>query len=440
MELTVLIAAFNEAENLTKRLPGRVRRLEHITPSLWEVIVVDGGSKDRTVQVAEKNGAQVVDQQLPGYGGAIRAGIDAARGKYILTMDADLSHEPNFVYKLWSNRCKAEIVIASRYCRAGAAYMPWIRKLLSRILNIFFCRGLSLGVRDLSSGFRIYQADFLKSINLQGKNFEILEEIVIKAIISGGLIKEIPFTYFPRDKGSTHASVIKFGLDYLRTFGRMWKLRNSIEAADYDERAFYSIVLPQRWWQRSRHKIITTAARASELVIDIGCGSSVILQSLNRVVGLDISFPKMRYMRRFEIPVVNGSVFSLPFSNKSADCVICSEVIEHIPMDPAVFVELDRILRPGGLLILGTPDYGTWRWPVIEWLYGVLMPGGYADEHISRYSFDRLALVLSAMGYKILDQKYIFGSELIVVAQRPERLSETDRFEIELSRVMSSWK
>jgi len=438
MDLTVLIPALNEADNLAELLPRLVGMLERITPSLWEVIVIDGGSQDRTVEVAQKHGTRVVDQQLPGFGEAVRAGIKEAKGKYILTMDADLSHEPNFVYKLWANRRTAEIIIASRYCRGGAAYMPWTRKLLSQILNAFFCRGLSLGIRDISSGFRLYRAEFLKKLNLQGKNFEILEEIIIKAVIIGGCVLEMPFTYFPRTKGSSHARVIQFGVDYLRTFGRMWKIRNSIEAADYDERAFYSLVLPQRWWQRCRHKIITTSARNSDLIIDVGCGSSVILQSLNRVVGLDISFPKMRYMRRYGLPVVNGSIFALPFADGAADCVICSEVIEHIPMDPVVFGEIDRVLRPGGLLILGTPDYGTWCWPIIEWLYGLLMPGGYADEHISHYSLDRLTRILSTMGYKILGHKYILGGELILSAQRGDRPGGATWIERELADIMFS--
>jgi ubiquinone/menaquinone biosynthesis C-methylase UbiE len=144
----------------------------------------------------------------------------------------------------------------------------------------------------------------------------------------------------------------------------------------------------------------------------------VILQSVNHVIGVDISFSKMRYVRRYNLPVVNGSISHLPFPDATADCVICSEVIEHIPMEATAFQELDRILKPGGILILGTPDYGTWIWPAIEFLYGLLLPGGYADEHISHYSSDHLKRILSAMGYKILDRQYILRGELILAAER----------------------
>jgi dolichol-phosphate mannosyltransferase len=418
MNLTILIPSYNEAENLEELIPKLSQSLERITPGSWEILVVEGGSLGPSEAVSRKHGARVVFQRKPGYGGAIQTGIEEARGEYLLTMDADLSHEPSFVYKLWENRHRANILIASRYCRGGVAYMPWSRKVLSRILNVFFARGLSLRARDLSSGFRLYQTALLKGMELQGRNFEILEEILVKAHIAGWNIREIPFTYFPRVKGSSNARVFKFGLDYLRIFFRLWMVRNSIEAADYDERAYYSLVYPQRYWQRRRHEIITSLARASNLTVDVGCGSSLILQSLNHAVGLDVSFSKMRYLRRYELPVVQGSIFHLPFGAASADCVICSEVIEHIPMDGRVFLELDRVLKPGGILILGTPDYGTRVWPAIERLYGLLLPGGYADEHISHYSAKRLYRILAAMGYTILDRKYILKGELILAARR----------------------
>jgi SAM-dependent methyltransferase len=131
-------------------------------------------------------------------------------------------------------------------------------------------------------------------------------------------------------------------------------------------------------------------------------------------------------MRRYGLPVVTGSVFSLPFADGCADCVICSEVIEHIPMEAAVFLEMDRVLKPGGLLILGTPDYGTWVWPTIERLYKTLVPGGYADEHISHYTAPGLEQLLRDMGYVIDDRQYILRGELILAARRGARPADAE--------------
>ena len=69
----------------------------------------------------------------------------------------------------------------------------------------------------------------------------------------------------------------------------MWTLRNSIASADYDERAFYSLIPLQRYWQRRRHAIISRVARDAGRTLDVGCGSSIIMQSLNNAVGLDYS-------------------------------------------------------------------------------------------------------------------------------------------------------
>ena len=114
------------------------------------------------------------------------------------------------------------------------------------------------------------------------------------------------------------------------------------------------------------------------------------MQSINNVVGMDFNYAKLRYLRRYEIPLVNASAFALPFKDGSFDCVISSQVIEHIRYDESIFSEMYRVLRPGGMIILGTPDYATIGWRIIEPIYGFLMPGGYKDEHITHYTLAQL--------------------------------------------------
>ena len=99
--------------------------------------------------------------------------------------------------------------------------------------------------------------------------------------------------------------------------------------------------------------------------------------------------------------------------------MICSEVIEHIPDHPQVFQELARVLRPGGTLILGTPDYGRRLWWILEWIYGKILPGAYAHEHITHYTHESLARRLMAQGYAIQEFQYVGFCELIFRARRP---------------------
>ena len=200
---------------------------------------------------------------------------------------------------------------------------------------------------------------------------------------------------------------------------KLWPLRNSIASADYDNRAFTSVIPIQRYWQRARHRITTSWARGADRTLDIGCGSSVIIQSLNNAVGMDINTGKLRFLRRYGIPLLRGSAFALPFKDSSFDCVISSQVIEHIPYGESLFSEMRRVLTPGGTLIIGTPDYSTRGWRIIEPLYGNLIPGGYRDEHITHYTRESLSRILASHGFVAEDFAYICRSELIMRWRKP---------------------
>ena len=386
----------------------------------FEIIVVHGRSTDGTPEVARELGARVVREHRRGYAGALESGFAEARGDYVLTLDADLSHEPDFVAKLWRARTRADIIIASRYVHGGMAYTSFLRKLLSRVLNSAMRRLLSMPVRDLSSGFRLYRREALNNLELEGSNFDVLEEILVKAYANGSSIAEVPFTYFPRENGRSHARLIRFGWDLTRSAIKLWRLRNSVASADYDERAFYSVIPLQRYWQRRRHRIITFWVRGASRILDIGCGSSLIIQSLNNAMGMDVSPGKLRFLRRHGIPLVRGSAFALPFKDESFDCLISSQLIEHIPYAAELFSEMNRVLRPGGILVIGTPDYATIGWRLIEPLYGFLIPGGYRDEHITHYTRQSLRDILSEYGFAPEGTAYVARSELIMRMRKRE--------------------
>jgi ubiquinone/menaquinone biosynthesis C-methylase UbiE len=120
------------------------------------------------------------------------------------------------------------------------------------------------------------------------------------------------------------------------------------------------------------------------------------------------------------MPLVRASAFALPFGDHTFDCVISSEVIEHIPFDEVLFTEMKRVLRPGGMLVIGTPDYDTIGWRTIEPLYGLLQPGGYKDEHITHYTRARLIEILERHGFIYEETAYILRSELIMRFRKPE--------------------
>jgi ubiquinone/menaquinone biosynthesis C-methylase UbiE len=296
--------------------------------------------------------------------------------------------------------------------------MPFLRTQLSHALNLVFSRGLDLNVHDMSMGFRLYKSHVVKKISTENKGLDVLQEILVKILAEGYQVREIPFQYTSQDQARER--MIQFGTAYLRTFFRLWKYRNSIASADYDARAYNAMMPPQRYWQRQRYKHITGMLKGKGKCLDVGCGSSRIIGSLPQdSIALDILIRKLRYSRRFDRARVQGSIFDLPVPARSFPCVLCSQVIEHVPR-ANVLDELDRVLQPGGYLILGTPDYAKWQWNLIEWIYKILLPQAYADEHITHYTFKELHdEFVNKRGYKLEVTKYILQGELILGMRKP---------------------
>jgi len=227
MDLSVVLPVINERENVIELIPRLKQRFERDRLD-FEIIVVDGGSRDGTQAAAEAMGARVVRERRKGYGGALETGLAEARGDYILTLDADLSHDPDFVEQMWEVRNRGDVVVASRYVSGGSTGGPILRRALSWFLNLALRRILRMPVRDLSSGFRLYRRGALAGIHLEGRNFEVLEEVLVKAYARGAKVIEVPFAYLPRGSGRSHAKVLRFGVDLARA---TVKLRRLLRAA-----------------------------------------------------------------------------------------------------------------------------------------------------------------------------------------------------------------
>ena len=415
-QIAVVIPALNERENLALLLPALREVLEDLGVSS-EIVVADGGSTDGSREVAARRGARVVVQTERGYGGGLLAGFAETTAPWLLTMDADLSHRPVFVQELWKRRHEAEVLIASRYVPGGRADMDATRRLLSHVLNRTYARVLALPLRDVSSGFRMYRREALEGLRPAARDFDFLEEILIRAHAGGWRVIEVPFHYMARGSGRSHARLVKFGWALMRTLARMWQLRNSVDAADYDYRAWDSAVWLQRYWQRARHRIITGWVGEGPMV-DVGCGSSRIIVDLPTALGIDIRHSKLRWLRAHHARLTCASGDGLPLRDGSVGTLITSEVIEHVTNAEDHLAEAARVLRPGGTLIAGTPDYGRWRWWAIEWVYGRVLPGAYAHEHVTHYTRAGLAASLARHGFAVLDVRYVGGSEMIFRARR----------------------
>lgn len=412
-DLAIVLIAPDDAANLAFLLP----EVTSITLALGiraEAIVVCGGEGEEAASVARAHGARVVRPSRPGYGAAFLEGCAASRAPFILTLDVDLTRTPTVIRDLWAARDRADLVVGSRYLPGGSSETPWIRQVLSRFLNAACSSALSIQIHDVSSGCRLHRRRVLDGLTFGSSDFGLLPEVLVRLHAEGYRVAEVPFQFASRATWRAQVKPARVAWSYLLTLSRMWRLRNSIRAADYDHRAFDSAIPLQRYWQRARHRIICGFAAQGGRILDVGCGSSRILPDLSNAVGVDVLLRKLRFLHRVHPQVAQASVNALPFPDASFDTVICSEVIEHIPDEPSVLGELTRVLRPGGTLVLGTPDYGRVLWHIIEWAYGKVAPGGYAHEHITHFDREGLVARLTAGGYGQIECAYVGFCEMIL--------------------------
>jgi len=216
-DLTVVVPTLNEEGSLRQVLP----RLKAVFAKLGlrgEVLVVDGRSKDKTVAVAEAEGARVLIQKGRGLGDALREGLCAASSQWVAVVDADGSHPPEILAEMWKRRDEADLVIASRYVPGGSAVMGPVRQVLSRSLNIVSRIFLSLPVFDASGGFRLYRAELVRGACADSvtNDFTIQQELLVGMLARGGRVLEIPFRYEPRLDGASKASALRLAPAYIR--------------------------------------------------------------------------------------------------------------------------------------------------------------------------------------------------------------------------------
>jgi dolichol-phosphate mannosyltransferase len=224
IELTVAIMTRNEAETL----PSLLEKVRGVLASIglpFEILIVDGHSTDRTREEASARGCRVVLQPAKGLGDAVRHGFRMARGRFVVTMDADHSHPPELLRVLAAQRDTADLILASRYVVGGASNDIPKHQILSRILNRVYAVVLGLPYGDISTGYRIYRKSFLDRTPFEAVHYDIQEETVFRIHRSGGRIREIPLHFQPRQGGESKASVLKQGVFFARTLLRLWNER-----------------------------------------------------------------------------------------------------------------------------------------------------------------------------------------------------------------------
>ncbi|MFH1058028.1 MAG: glycosyltransferase [Pseudomonadota bacterium] len=220
----MVLPAYQEAENLRVLLPRLAAVLGDL-PGGAEVLVVDAmAAMDATAAVCAAAGAACLNRTGGNaYGDAVRTGIARAQGRYILFMDADGSHDPEFIAKMFARRGPHAVVVASRYVAGGDTENPRRLILMSRLVNLVYALVLGLRCRDVSNSFKLYPAALIKPLTLRCANFDVVEELLVKAARRepGLTIIELPFTFKKRRFGQTKRNLFLFMLTYLWSLMRL---------------------------------------------------------------------------------------------------------------------------------------------------------------------------------------------------------------------------
>jgi glycosyltransferase involved in cell wall biosynthesis len=216
IEISIVLPCLNEHETVGTCVSKAIACLES-AGLRGEVIVADNGSTDGSIEIAEAAGARVVHVQDRGYGSALKGGIQATRGTYVLMADSDdsydLRHIPRFLEQL-RNGC--DLVMGNRFLGGihdGA--MPALHRYLGNpaltALGRLFFRS---PCRDFHCGIRAFRKDSFHRMDLRSTGMEFASEMVVKATLLRMKLSEVPTTLSP--DGRTHPP-------HLRTWHDGWR-------------------------------------------------------------------------------------------------------------------------------------------------------------------------------------------------------------------------
>ena len=209
IELSIVIPAFNEAENLAQLL-GKIQSLK--LPGA-EIIVVDDGSTDRSAEIAMGAGANVVRHPYSiGNGAAVKSGMRAAKGRLLLLMDGDGQHKPEDIPKLLAEAANYHMVVGAR---GKGSKLRFHRYVANTVYNLLASYVTQFKVQDLTSGFRLLsRRDALRFIDLLPNTFSYPTTLTLAYLRSGLTVKYVPIQSLYRS-GQSKISLITDGIRFL---------------------------------------------------------------------------------------------------------------------------------------------------------------------------------------------------------------------------------
>jgi len=209
LKTLVIMPTYNEVESLN----FSINALRELALDL-DVLIVDDNSPDGTGQLADElsNSRTFVlhRKAKDGLGAAYLAGFDWAIARdyeVVVEMDADGSHQAKDLVKILDQVSNSDLVLGSRWVYGGAVlHWPWYRRMISRTGNRYAKRMLGTKINDMTSGFRAFRVDFLKTLTLEGvaaRGYGFQVEMALRTFRAGGRITEVPIVFIERNFGKS---------------------------------------------------------------------------------------------------------------------------------------------------------------------------------------------------------------------------------------------
>lgn len=217
MHISIVVPVLNEEltiGDLIDRLKATLRNMNiH-----HEIIVVDDGSNDNSVEISRSRGVKVYSlKNHMGKGYALRVGFAMAKGEIVATIDSDGSHRPEELPLLLTPVLKgqADLVIGSRFRTENPGPGKRFNAAGVRIFNILIHILTGAAVSDSQSGYRVMKSAVLKNLNLKSEEYEIESEILVKIAKQRFRVKEVPISFEQRTYGTSRLDPIADGFKIL---------------------------------------------------------------------------------------------------------------------------------------------------------------------------------------------------------------------------------
>ncbi len=224
-DVCILIPTLNEG----KTIGGLVREFKSMDFS--NILVIDGHSKDDTVKIATEAGAKVILQSGKGKGQAVSQAFQTIKDRYVVMIDGDGTYLPEEIYKLLEPVTSglADHVIGNRTVNYQKGAFTRLNLFGNWILNKIFGFAYGVWLEDILSGYRVFNQDAIKQIELNRTGFEVETEITVECVKKNLKIVEVPITYLSRVSGAaTKLKPLRDGFRIASTIFLLARMHNPL--------------------------------------------------------------------------------------------------------------------------------------------------------------------------------------------------------------------